>query len=259
MVRTLLGAVDTGDGGTPEQLAVLRALVVGYWDRPDLDLTSLTALAPDAAAAALTEPTVRGETRELMVLLEACRHPFTEAQVHRVDAYGAALHEDGRGMALLRAFVQGGAEHAMADFQRSMDEMELELSERSLAAEHVGQGHAPDPELAQRLRALHDLPAGTLGHEYVEFYRRNGLTLPGDDPSMPAVFVSHDMCHVIAGYEPTGPEEIALGAMQLCVSGTEVHWVQFLSATSRCTRPGSSATSRSPARPPRWRASAPPS
>jgi len=228
VVSSLLGAIDTGDGGTAEQRAVLRALVVGYWERPDLDLDVLAALEPEAAAAALPDSVVRGETRELMVLLESCRHPLTEAQVERVDAYGAALDEGGRGMVLLRDFVRGGAAQAMADFQRYLTAVEPELAERSLAAEHVGMGDAPDPALAARLRALHDLPAGTLGHEYVEFYRRNGLTLPGDDPSMPAVFVSHDMCHVIAGYEPTGPEEIALGAMQLCVADDEVHWVQFL-------------------------------
>ena len=75
---------------------------------------------------------------------------------------------------------------------------------------------------------MHDLPAGTLGYEYVEFYRRNGLTLPGDDPNMPAVFVAHDMCHVIGGYEPTGQGEIALGAMQLAVTDSDAHWIGFL-------------------------------
>ena len=45
---------------------------------------------------------------------------------------------------------------------------------------------------------------------------------------MPAVFVSHDMCHVIAGYEPTGQGEIALGAMQLALTDTRAHWIQFL-------------------------------
>ncbi len=106
--------------------------------------------------------------------------------------------------------------------------MEDELAEPTLLAEHVGMESVADVGLVERLRALHDLPQGTLGYEYVEFYRRNGIVLPGEDPAMPAVFVAHDMCHVIAGYEPTGPEEIALGAMQLCVSDDDRHWVQFL-------------------------------
>src|SRR5262249_58842941 len=63
---------------------------------------------------------------------------------------------------------------------------------------------------------------------YVDFYRRNGLTLPGDDPHIPLTFVSHDMCHVIGGYEPVGVDEIALGGMQLAMTDTDVHWLQFL-------------------------------
>ncbi|HEX6310672.1 MAG TPA: hypothetical protein VF152_03520 [Acidimicrobiia bacterium] len=48
----------------------------------------------------------------------------------------------------------------------------------------------------------------------------------------PAVFVAHDMCHVIGGYEPTGPGEIALGGMQLAVSDTDAHWIGFLGSPS---------------------------
>jgi ubiquinone biosynthesis protein Coq4 len=52
--------------------------------------------------------------------------------------------------------------------------------------------------------------------------------LPGDDPHIPLTFVSHDMCHVIGGYELVGVDEIALGGMQLAVSDTDVHWLQLL-------------------------------
>jgi ubiquinone biosynthesis protein Coq4 len=124
--------------------------------------------------------------------------------------------------------VPRGAEAAAADFQRYLESEREDLAEVSLRGTADDARAFADSDLAARLRALHDLPAGTLGHEYVEFYRRNGLTLPGDDEHMPAVFVSHDMCHVIGGYEPTGPGEIALGAMQLAVADDDEHWVQFL-------------------------------
>jgi ubiquinone biosynthesis protein Coq4 len=228
VTRVLLGAIDTGDGGTDEQRAVLAALVGGYWERPDLDLDALSALEPDEAAALVGDGAHRRRVRELMVLLESCRHPLTEDQVARVEAYAAALHEEGPGMTIVRSLVDDGAKQAMADFQRYIDEIQGELAERTLAADYLEYFDTPKPELADRLREMHDLPEGTLGYEYVEFYRRHNLTLPGDDPNLPAVFVSHDMCHVIAGYGPTGPEEIALGAMQLGVVDSDAHWVQFL-------------------------------
>ena len=59
-------------------------------------------------------------------------------------------------------------------------------------------------------------------------YERNHLTYPGDDPNSPAIFVAHDMTHVIAGYEPTGPGELALGAFQISMNDSDAHWIAFL-------------------------------
>jgi hypothetical protein len=228
VTRVLLGSIDTGDGGTDEQRAVLAAIVAGYWERPDLDLDALSPMSPDEGAAVVADPAHRRRVREMMVLLESCRHPLTETQVARVEAYAAALHEDGPGMTIVRSLVNDGAKQAMADFMRFMDDIQVDLAEPTLAADYLEYFDTPKPELAARLREMHDLPAGTLGYEYVDFYQRHNITLPGDDPSMPAIFVAHDMCHVIAGYGPTGPEEIALGAMQLGVIDSDAHWVQFL-------------------------------
>ena len=103
------------------------------------------------------------------------------------------------------------------------------LAEASLKGYGAG---GPDPEadaaLGRRLRALHDLPADTLGYQYVEFYVRNGIELPGEGDDRPNLFVGHDMCHVIAGYEPTGQGEIALGAMQLAMTDSDAHWIAML-------------------------------
>jgi hypothetical protein len=226
--RVLLGVIDVDGGATPEQRSVLAAIVSGYWGRGDLDLDTLTPLDPSGAAAVITEKAHRRRVRELMVLLELCRHPASEPQVERVDGYATALGESGPGQALARTLVREGAEHAVADYLRYVDGLKADLAEQSLRDRYPSDLEAPDPELTTRLRALHDLPAGSLGYEYVEFYRRNGLDLPGEDLSMPAVFVSHDMCHVIGGYEPTGQGEIALGAMQLAVADNDAHWIQFL-------------------------------
>jgi len=228
VARALLGAVDVDGGATDEQRAVIAGIVGGYWERPDLALDSLDPLDPDGAAAVITVEAHRRRVRELMVLLELCRHPLSEAQVRRVDEYAAAFGQTGPGLSVARTLVRQGAEEAMADYYRYIGDVESAMAEPSLRDEYTAALDAPDPELAARLRALHDLPVGTLGYEYVEFYQRNGITLPGDDPNMPAVFVAHDMCHVIAGYEPTGQGEIALGAMQLAVADTDAHWVGFL-------------------------------
>jgi hypothetical protein len=229
-VRALLGAIDTGDGGTPEQRAVIRALTDGYWDRPDLDLAALAPSDPEATAKAFPDPAQRHRVRELMVVLELCRHPRTVEQVALVDRYAAALGEDGPGLQLARSLVTDGAARAFADFSRFRDDANYQWAEPSLVERYLKVLDEPDPELAARLEALHDLPQGTLGWEYVEFYRRQGLKLPGRDTYLPAFFVAHDMNHVIAGYGTTGQEETALSAMILGMADTPDHWVLLLTS-----------------------------
>ena len=229
VARTLVGVTAVDGGPTDEQRGVLHAIIAGYFGRPDLDTAGCATLSPDEAAAAVTAPEARRRLRELMVLLELCRHPASEAQVARVDEYADALGQEGPGLEIARDLVRSGAEAASADFFRFLEPRADDFAEPSLRAEYpTGDFDQPDPALAGRLRALHDLPAGTLGYEYVEFYRRNGLTLPGDDVHSPLTFVAHDMCHVIGGYEPVAIGEISLGAMQLAVTDSDVHWLQFL-------------------------------
>lgn len=162
------------------------------------------------------------------MLLELCRHPESRAQVERVEAYADALGPDGaEERQIIRTWLDEGVQRATDDFDRFYDAQLGTLSEPSLREGYL-ELTDPDLELARRLEGLHELPEGTLGHAYVEFYRRNQLTVPGADIHFPAHYVAHDMNHVITGYEPTGPEEIALGAFTLAMNDNDANWIQFL-------------------------------
>jgi hypothetical protein len=223
----LLGAIDVDGGATEEQLAVLDAIVTHLWERADLDLAGLEPLGPDAAATVVVDPGARRRLRELMVTLELCRHPQSAAQVARIEEYSRFLGCDGPELEIARHWIDEGVERATADFDRFYAEKLDTLSEPSLRDTYL-RIDQPDLELARRLEALHDLPDGTLGHAYIEFYRRNGITVPGADVHTPAHYVSHDMNHVITGYEPTGPGEIALGAFTLAMNDNDANWMQFI-------------------------------
>jgi hypothetical protein len=227
VTRALLGAIDVDGGATDEQVAVLRAVVTHLWERPDLDLAALAPLGPEDAAVAVADPQARRRLRELIVTLELCRHPESTAQVANVERYAHALGWDGPELEIARHWIDEGVEHATADFDRFYGEKLETLSEPSLRDRFLTL-EQPDLDLAQQLEALHDLPAGTLGHAYIEFYRRNDITVPGADVHTPAHYVSHDMNHVISGYEPTGPGEIALGAFTLAMNDNDANWIQFV-------------------------------
>jgi hypothetical protein len=232
VVQALLGSIDIGDGGTHEQRGVITAFVHGYWGRDDLDIEGLTPLEPDQAAAAITDAAARRRLRELMVVLELSRHPLTDAQATRTEAYAAAIHEHGPGLELARELVRFGAEFALADYMRRTENVYGDLSEPTLQAKYGHDIEEPDPELSGRLRAMQDLPEGTLGHEYFAFLDRHGFEFPGETTTAPAVFVRHDMCHVISGYETSGEEEIGVNAMQLALDETDANWLQFLGSMS---------------------------
>jgi hypothetical protein len=219
--------IDVDSGATGEQLAVLRAVVTHLWERPDLDLARLAPLGPEDAAAAVTDLAARRRLGELMVTLEFCRHPESATQVERVQQYASALGWSGPDLEITRHWVDEGVDRAAADFERFYAGSLETLSEPSLRERYL-RIEEPDAALAERLEALHDLPDNTLGHAYIEFYRRNNITVPGADVHTPAHYVSHDMNHVISGYEPTGPGEIALGAFTLAMNDNDANWIQFV-------------------------------
>ncbi len=228
IIRAMVGAADVEGGPTAEQLAVIGALAACYFE-VDLDPTTVEALGPEAAGEAFVDPSQRRRVRELLVLVELCRHPVSASQAARVEQYCAALGESGPGLDIARDLVDRSRAEAAADYMRFFGGPAGDaLLEPQLADRYGDSLDAPAPELAARLLALADAPPGTLGRAYVEFYERNGFDLPGIALKSPAVFVSHDMCHVIGGYEPVGVDEIALGAMQMGVSDTDAHWMQFL-------------------------------
>ncbi len=227
-LRAMVGAADVDGGPTPEQLAVIGALAKGYFEI-DLDPSAAEPLTPQEAVEAFETSAQRHRVREMLVFVELCRHPVTATQAARVEEYCAAMGESGPGLTIARDLVDRGKAEAAADYMRFFGGKLAEpMLEPQLAEKYPGRLEAPDPELVARLAALADAGEGTLGRAYVEFYERYGFDLPGQGTNMPAVFVSHDMTHVIGGYEPIAVDEIALGAMQLGMNDTDAHWFQFL-------------------------------
>ena len=89
------------------------------------------------------------------------------------------------------------------------------------------------------------MPNGSLGREFFEFYKRNGMKLPSATSINPGYYVAHDMNHVIAGYEPTGIGEICLGAFKLAMNDNDANWMasltNFLIHEAGLFKPGKNA------------------
>jgi ubiquinone biosynthesis protein Coq4 len=109
------------------------------------------------------------------------------------------------------------------------------INENPRHSQHLVEGYRKLPHGAQALRdkprigtidleVLGRLPEGTLGHEYARFMRRHGLD-PSSLPSYPveddASFIeahlreTHDVWHVVTGFEPNVAGELGLQAFYL--------------------------------------------
>ena len=167
--RLLATAIDLGDGGTAEQRRVLELVVHNIWHRPDLDVTTLEPMSLDEAEIFRSDAIVHRRLRMFLVLLEICRHPLTEEQVARVDAFASVIGEDeDAGLELARDLVGKSRAEAAEHFFLAWASSRTQLSE-AVVLERFERIGTVDPELAMMLRKMIELPRGTLGREYVEF------------------------------------------------------------------------------------------
>ncbi len=231
VIAGLLGAIVVDGGPTGEQMTVLRALASHIWDYRMAEADVITPLGPDALAAAVTDPMDRRHFHEVLVVLEACRHPLTAAQVTSVECYSIALEIEDSDQSLFRAYAAAGRERVSADFSRFMV-ANLAAREEPGAADGVlgdVDVSGADPGLAATLASFEDLEPDSLGQALLAFYRRHGIPLPGVQASpMNHFFVSHDMTHVIAGIEPTAAGEVALSAFQMAMDDNPVNRAALL-------------------------------
>ncbi len=108
VLRAMVGAADVDGGPTDEQLAVIGALAAGYFE-VDLDPKALDPLGPQATADAFPGPEPRRRVREVLVMIELCRHPMTAIQMECVEQYCDALDGSDRpGVTIVRDLVEQG-------------------------------------------------------------------------------------------------------------------------------------------------------
>lgn len=226
-IAGLLGSITTADGPTPEQVTVLTSLAHHVLGREGLDLAGVRPSSPKDVAGALQRPDARLRFAEIVLTLEVCHHPMSEDQVTLSEKYVTAMGLGDAEIETTRTAIEQGAEAAATDIERSYSTILPEISELSLRNKYLRLDR-PDHTLAARLMKLHDLPQDTLGYQYIEFYRRHGFPLPGDDVNLPAHYVNHDMNHVITGYEPTAPGEIARSAFLMAANDSRHNWLEFL-------------------------------
>jgi len=99
---------------------------------------------------------------------------------------------------------------------------------RSIRLSSRSSGILPIVRRLRRRHALFALTTHTSPSSPNGKPRRRGLARPNRETPNPRYDVCHDMNHVITGYEPTGPGEIALGAFKLALNNSDANWMASL-------------------------------
>ena len=227
IVGGLKGLVDIDGGPTLEQTRILNALATHILGFDMSSISKSAAISPAQLAGLLPDPKYQRIFMQIAIVLDLCRHPKNEKQFLRVEEYAAAFKFNGVELKILRDFAHLSAIDATADFIRLYGSYTPELSE------HHGNLPPVDPkdlddQFFERLEQLAHMPYGSLGWAFTNFYARSKFKVPGLDSPNPSYYVSHDMGHVISGYEATGPGEVALGAIKLAIDGSDANWMASL-------------------------------
>ncbi len=219
IARGLIGAAQVGDGPTPEQVSVVQGLLDGYFG-VDADASSLDPL-PAADLAAAVDIADARRVVDLLVVLEYCRHGDEDEQADRTEEYARVLDVDEPFLLVARDALGQHQDDVMADWGRFY---EAPLAEP--------QAPVANAALATRLRGLAACAPGTVGRAFFEFYDRWQIPFPGDEGGGEASLVAHDFSHVLAGYEPDPPSEIALQAMLTSATGFQHHFSGLIASLS---------------------------
>ena len=224
IARGLLGSAAVGTGPTEEQRRIIDCLIHGYFGLAT-SVDALEPLDPEGLAAAVP-PEDRSRALDLLIVVELCRHPADPAQAARTEAYAAALGAEGGWLEAAHDVLAGSIDRVLADYGRLAETPTHEPALASVIG--TEQEAAAAIEVFGRMRAC---APGTLGAEVVAFYERWGFPIPGtgDGPAGLSL-LTHDMTHVIAGYDTSPPDEIALQAMLLAASGFEHHFSSLMAA-----------------------------
>lgn len=186
--------------------------------RIDADIDALTPITPAEFAAGFAQGPLREQFTNGMMVMALSDGIPTPEMVAAAEAFAQALGVSTPALADIRLLAERHMTLFKLDFLRRSqiaDIMKNQLEQKGplglAKAVLTMRGVIEDPALAARYRAWKDLPEGTLGRALVEFYAKNGFSLPGERKGFPEAGLYHDLCHVLGGYgtDPEGEVQVA--------------------------------------------------
>ncbi|MGB5809370.1 MAG: hypothetical protein WBG86_02495 [Polyangiales bacterium] len=194
-------------------------------------LDTLSEVTPEELGAALVGPEVRDRAVQFLVLMSYLPVDIDAGEVGQVDRFASALGVSPQMLVDLRKVRDHHLNLLALDYVRRglkafmPHDSGWQRFRRIASAMHQYLG---DPKVAARYQAFEWLPEGTLGHSFFIFYRDRGFPLPGEKGGLSELFVSHDMTHVLTGFNTDMDGEVNIAAFQAGMSRSDYGWEMLM-------------------------------
>ncbi len=172
---------------------------------------------PFAEALARRNEAFRSRMLQMMLLGALVLRPIPPEVTAQISRYADELGVSDAMLGVANRFAEGSLGLASFDFARNgytagwaPDRSAALHTSTPLASAWAESVH--DVALADRWRALEDLPEGTIGRAITEFYRARGFAYPGQPGSAPPLLAQHDWVHVLADFGTTVESELEVFA-----------------------------------------------
>lgn len=222
ILGAMLSVAQAGPAFTDADRNAIAGAAKDVLSLETFDISTLSAVSPDALARALPGDELRRYAMELIAVMSFIDGSVDTAKLEASLAYAKALnvHDD-----YVRDLSETASRHIAfikADMARENQASIRGMDPSgSFAAQFLPYDANPDAALAQRFRDLGSLDQATFGRAFFDHYTRNGYAFPGERGGLSIDFgVPHDSAHLLSGYSTSFQGEILVStftaAMHKC-------------------------------------------
>jgi hypothetical protein len=207
-------------GGSKALASIERETIVATAEhvlKCDVDVEALDAIGPSDLAAAITDPHEREQLVQFLTVVPYLDTVLDPGQIAQVNGFARALQLKPHALDDLNAIAKGRRRRLLIDYTRRAIGVITDDPSRWGAFKHLAKDlfqYFGEPEVAAKYQALEQLPSGTLGREYFDFYRARGFPLPGEQQSLSEDVVGHDCSHILGGFNTDLRGELNVAGME---------------------------------------------
>jgi len=205
----------------------------------ECDFNALEPISVEEFAQAIPEPIKQKEVIDLMLATEMLCESISPKISNAINLWAERLGIKNDGLALVRDLSKKLIAQAQQDFYRANYFYDKDLTTRGFSEldEKYGLNATmmtmeDSDAIASKYENLQNYPAGTLGRELWNFYKKRGFSFPGVIGGVNEAVAHHDWIHVLTDYDSDGIGEIEVAAFSTMATESESAVMNFLGVLS---------------------------